>query len=419
MVRNPSNPKRHSTQLIGDSVRRFGWIESLTLDERDGSLISGHGRADTMVDMLAQARQAGHEPPDGVRVEPDGEWSLPVTRGWSSADDREQQAALVALNRGVEVGGWDDRALADILSNLSGADGGLSGVGYDDSDLQALLAGLGGQVGLQSDPDEIPPEPAVPITQPGDLWLLGDHRLLCGDSTVGEDVKRLLDGAQPRLMVTDPPYGVTYDPAWRQEAAEAGLLAYAASRVGEVENDDREDWTEAWRLSPSEVAYIWHAGRHASRIQSHLEAADFVIRSQIIWAKRHFPISRGDYHWRHEPCWYAVRKGGKAEWVGDRKQTTVWDDITLDKNVEGGHSTQKPVELMARSIRNHLGDVYDPFVGSGTTLVAAHAAGRTCFAMEVKPAYCDVVLTRFQAVTGVKPVRVSDGQTVDFTLDKP
>lgn len=240
------------------------------------------------------------------------------------------------------------------------------------------------------------------------------HRLLVCDSTSAEDVAVLLDDARPRLMVTDPPYGVEYDPAWRQEAAAAGHLAYAARRVGEVTNDDRDDWTAAWALAPSEVAYIWHAGRHASRVQTHLESAGYEIRSQIIWAKRHFPISRGDYHWRHEPCWYAIRKGGRAEWIGDRKQTTVWDDVTLDRNVEGGHSTQKPVELMARAIRNHAGDVYDPFVGSGTTLIAAHLESRRCFAMEVKPAYADVVCRRFQTVVGSRPVLASTGESVDF-----
>ena len=202
---------------------------------------------------------------------------------------------------------------------------------------------------------------------------------------------RLLGDARPNLMVTDPPYGVEYDPAWRQREAEKGNLAYAAMRVGEVANDDRFDWSTVWASFAGNVLYCWHA----SRVQDSLEAAGFELRAQIIWVKLHFPISRGHYHWRTEPCWYAIRNGETASWVGDRKQTTAWDDIPLDVNVDGGHSTQKPVELMARSIRNHTGDVYDPFLGTGTTLIAAEQLGRTCYGMEIEPQYVDVTRQRY------------------------
>lgn len=166
-------------------------------------------------------------------------------------------------------------------------------------------------------------------------------------------------------------------------------------------NDDRVDWTEAWALSPAHVVYCWHADQHASRVQSSLESADYEMRSQIIWAKPHFPISRGHYHWQHEPCWYAVRKGHSAGWIGDRSQTTLWQ-ITLDRNVDGGHSTQKPVECMERPIRNHEGDVHDPFLGSGTTLVACEKLGRKCYGMEISPAYCDAIVKRWETLTGKK-----------------
>ena len=211
------------------------------------------------------------------------------------------------------------------------------------------------------------------------------------------------------LMVTDPPYGVEYDPNWRNEAAEAGLLAYAASRVGKVEQDDRVDWSEAWRLFPGNVIYCWHAGRHASSVQSSLESCNFEIRCQIIWAKSNYPISRGHYHWRHEPCWYAVRKGATAEWIGDRKQTTLWE-INLDRNVDGGHSTQKPLECMERPIRNHAGDVYEPFSGSGTTIIACERLKRKCRAVEISPAYVSVAIERWHQVTGKDPVLL-DGLT--------
>jgi DNA modification methylase len=256
--------------------------------------------------------------------------------------------------------------------------------------------------------DEVPEPPEKPVTRPGDVWLVGKHRLMCGDSTKAEDVARLLAGAKPALCVTDPPYGVEYDPEWRQEAAGKGWLAYAPERVGEVTHDDRADWYDAWALTPSDVLYVWHAGRHASIVQAGIERAGFEIRSQIIWAKPHFPISRGHYHWRHEPCWYAIRKGARACWVGDRKQTTLWE-VALDCNVEGGHSTQKPVNLMAPSIRNHEGDVHDPFLGSGTTLIAAEELGRVCYGMEIEPRYCDVTLRRWANLTGEAPIRAGDG----------
>jgi hypothetical protein len=188
------------------------------------------------------------------------------------------------------------------------------------------------------------------------------------------------------------------------------------TKPGEVSNDDRADWAEAWALFPGDVAYVWHApGPNSAVVMDSLHSCDLVCRIQIIWAKRHFPIGRGDYHVRHEPCWYAVRKGKASRFSGDRKQCTVWGDITLDNNLggeDGGHSTQKPLECMARPIRNHgqKGDVvYDPFLGSGTTLIAAHDLGRICVGMEISPGYVDVICKRYRDHTGESPKRESDG----------
>ena len=258
--------------------------------------------------------------------------------------------------------------------------------------------------------DEVPDAPEVPVSQTGDLWLLGDHRLLCGDSTSGEDVARLMDGNVPQLMVTDPPYGVNYNPEWRNEAAEAGHLDYSPRRTGKVINDDRSDWQTAWELHRGDVAYVWHGGTQSSTVQRSLEAAEFEVRSQIVWVKSHFPISRGHYHWRHEPCWYLVRKGGSGHWQGDRKQTTTWE-IGLDVNAEGGHSTQKPVECMERPLQNHSGDVFDPFVGSGTTIIAAERQQRKAYALEIHPQYCDVAVLRWQDYTGQEATLDGDGRT--------
>lgn len=241
--------------------------------------------------------------------------------------------------------------------------------------------------------------------QPGDLWSLGPHRLLCGDATNAADVGRVLGGEAPLVMTTDPPYGVQYDPAWRDS-----LNAQPSLRTGKPLNDDRHDWTEAYKLFAGDVAYVWHAGLFACDVSKQLADAKFLLRSQIIWRKRRFAISRGHYHWQHEPCWYAVRKGHTATWTGDRKQRTVWElvvDPLLDRATV--HATQKPVEAMARAMRNHGlpgSGVYDPFLGSGTTLIAAEVVGRTCYALELNPAFCDVAIARWEQHTGRRATRV-------------
>jgi DNA modification methylase len=182
---------------------------------------------------------------------------------------------------------------------------------------------------------------------------------------------------------------VKYDADWRNHTG----IARSARAIGKVQNDDNADWTEAWALSPSRVAYVWHAGKFSATVQQSLESNGFEMRSQIVWVKNNIVISRGDYHWKNEPCWYAVMKGNKGNWASDRKQTTVWE-IDKPMKSESGHSTQKPVECMAKPIANHDGDVYDPFLGSGTTMVAAHQLNRKCYGMELDPKYCQVIVDR-------------------------
>lgn len=227
----------------------------------------------------------------------------------------------------------------------------------------------------------------------GDLFEIGEHRLLCGSSTESDAVNKLLNGKEPYLMVTDPPYGVDYKPEWRSEAMPQKNDAEHGRSIGKVKNDKNADWTEAWALSPSKVAYVYHADKFSGTVQKSLEDCDFNIRCQIVWVKSHFAIGRGDYHHKHEPCWYAVKKGNKGNWASDRKQTTVWEIAKPQKN-ETGHSTQKPIECMAKAIANHDGDVHDPFLGSGSTMVAAHQLNRKCYGMELDPKYCQVIVDR-------------------------
>ena len=218
-------------------------------------------------------------------------------------------------------------------------------------------------------------------------------------------------------MATDPPYGVSYDPMWREDA---GLGRQR--QTGKVSNDDQADWTAAYKLFPGDVAYVWHAGVHAGEVAAGLTSVGFEIRAQIIWSKQHFAMSRGHYHWGHEPCWYAVRKGGRANWCGDRTQSTIWQVQNLnpmggDRNEKAtGHGTQKPVELMRRPIVNHTkrGDaIYDPFLGSGTTMMAAELTERVCCGIDIDPRYVDVAVIRWQEFTGQEATLDGVGRTFE------
>ena len=307
----------------------------------------------------------------------------------------------------LEAMASDATRLLPLLRN-GGAE--MARLGDQASDLGAVLdpEALGGDGQVEGE-DDVPELPVTPVSVPGDMWHLGVHRLICGDSTAADVVGRLLGDVRPLLMVTDPPYGVEYDPSWRNQAGAA-----KTKRTGKVLNDDRADWREAWALFPGDVAYVWHGALHAATVAESLVSAGFAIRSQIIWAKDRLVLSRGDYHWQHEPCWYAVRAKGKGHWAGDRKQTTLWQIANRDQDADTVHGTQKPVECMRRPILNNSSPgqaVYEPFMGSGTTLIAAETTGRVCFGVELNPAYVDVAIERWQSFTGQEAVLTGTGET--------
>lgn len=382
LVGNPRNwrthPKAQRDALAG-VLDQVGWVQDVIVNRRTGYLVDGHAR-------VAVAAQRG-------------ETSVPVV--YVDLSEDEELLILATLDPLAAMAEADTEVLADLLASVTS----------EDAALTSMLAALAKAEGIDTavegltDPDDVPDERETTV-QRGEVYVLGRHRLMCGDSTDAAEVARLMAGAKPHLCVTDPPYGVNYDPSWRNVEAAKGNLAYADRRVGEVTNDDRADWSEAWALVPGDVIYSWHPAGATSLIHAHaLQDSGFDLRMQIIWAKSNFPIGRGDYHVRHEPCWYAVRKGKPSHRTKDRTQTTLWE-INLDKNVEGGHSTQKPVECMERAIRNHAGDVYEPFAGSGTTIIAAERQGRRCYAMEIEPKYVQVCIDRWEAFTGLKAERV-------------
>ena len=382
------NSRTHSDAQVAQiaaSVREFGWTNPVLVDGENG-IIAGHGR------VLA-ARKLGMEEVPCIEL--------------AGLTDTQRRAYLIADNKLTLNAGWDETLLSAELARLKGDGFDLDLIGFGEDDLDRLLGDLGDDdTPQQGDEDEIPEPPVEPITKPGDLWLLGNHRLLCGDATSATDVELLLGDMRPHLMVTDPPYGVAYDPTWRNEAGVS-----ATTRTGKVSNDDRADWREAWALFPGDVAYVWHAGIHARTVTESLEIAEFAIRAQIIWSKPRFVLGRGDYHWQHEPCLYAVRRQATGHWQGARDQSTIWAiGASGDEDAATVHGTQKPVECMRRPILNNSAErdaIYEPFAGSGTTVIAAEATRRTCLAMEIDPRYCDVIVERWQKFTGKEAVLAS------------
>jgi DNA modification methylase len=386
------NARTHSDQQVAQiafSIAEFGFTNPI-LNGDDDVIIAGHGR------LMAAQRLGLTEVPTIVLAH---------------LNETQRRALVVADNKIALNAGWDTEILLEQI-DLIRADGfDMDLVGFSDEELEGMLEEIEGpQLGDAVDgEDDVPEPPAEPVSVLGDLWVLGNHRLLCGDSTLATDVERVLGGVKPLLMVTDPPYGVEYDPSWRNQAGAA-----STKRTGKVLNDDRADWREAWALFPGDVAYVWHGALHATTVAESLIDTGFNIRSQIIWAKDRLILSRGDYHWQHEPCWYAVRKKGKGHWAGDRKQTTLWHIANKDQDAVTVHGTQKPVECMRRPILNNSSQgqaVYEPFMGSGTTLIAAETTGRVCYGIELNPAYIDVIVERWQNLTGQTAVLEGDGRS--------
>jgi DNA modification methylase len=347
----------------------------------------------------------------------------------------EEALVMATLDPIGAMAGREEEKLRELLAEVT----------VDDAGLLALLGDLRGdepKAGL-TDPDEVPEPPDEPYVKRGDLYRLGDHRILCGDATDAAAVARLLDGAAPTLLATDPPYGVQLDHSWRDGAYNMGRLRakgwgvvapsakpYMMREIAEGEDaprpkrghrttghrntrismDTRADWSEAYALVPSlQVGYVWYASAHTLEVLQGLLGIGFELVGQIIWDKGLFAIGRSWYHWNHEPCVVVRRPGVPNLFIGERDQATIWRAPSPKKLGSGSkeekedHPTQKPILLSEIPIRNHLRSgeaVYDPFVGSGTTLMAAETLGRRCYAMEIDPKYVQVTLERWQRFTG-------------------
>jgi len=387
-TRNARTHSEKQIKKIASSIQEFGFNDPIAIDLNNG-IIAGHGR-------LEAAKLLGLSEVPTIQL------------GHLSA--QKQKAYILAHNRIALDAGWDHDLLKIELLELKDAGFDLELTAFGKDEIELFTSIDDHSMGLVDD-DEVPAITVNPFTKLGDVWILGNHRLICGDSTNPQTVENLMNGENPNIMVTDPPYGVNYDPEWRDHAN----LGVGEKSLGKVENDDLIEWTDVYSLFTGDVAYVWHAGKFTHLVAKNLIDCGFEIVSQIIWAKNNFAISRGDYHWKHEPCWYVVKKGSKHSWQGARDQSTLWEINNThqegdDKKV--GHGTQKPMDCMLRPILNNTKVdeyVYDPFGGSGTTLIACEKTNRKCLMMEISPAYCDVIINRWQKFTGKKATHEQSG----------
>lgn len=380
------NSRTHSAfqvEQLAKNISKYGWTNPILIDENN-TIIAGHGR-------LEAAKVLGITDVPCI-----------VVPGLSEAD---RAALVIADNKLALNADWDVNKLIAQFDYLRGQEYDLSYTGFGIDELCTFMPEDMPDVFCGD--DDVPAQSEEIITQVGDLWLLGDHRLLCGSSTVATDVERLLGGQAPNTMITDPPYGVNYEADWRAKAK--GSKKTKREESSTLKNDDKADWYDAYVLFGGHVAYVWHASSFTDVVMDGLRRAGFEVKQQIIWNKNIHALSRSDYHWKHEPCWYAVREGKERNWKGGRTQMTVWDvpSVACEKD-KTAHPTQKPVELFVRSITHHTNPgeyVYDPFAGSGTLMVAAEKTKRRALMMELDPKYCDIIIQRYKQFTGKDAVR--------------
>ena len=371
------NSRTHSDEQVAQiaaSIKEFGWTNPILIDGQNG-IIAGHGR-------LMAARKLGYEKVPTIELK--------------DLTETQKKAYIIADNRLALNAGWDNEMLTIELNDLLADGFALELLGFDPKELNALLEPE--QIEGLTDEDETPPIPEEPKTRPGDIYQLGNHRLMCGDSCSTNDMEKLCDGQLVDMWLTDPPYNVAYEGG-------TGLT---------IQNDDMGD--EQFRqflrdayvtadlvMKPGAVFYIWHADSEGYNFRGAARDANWTVRQCLIWKKSSLVMGRQDYHWKHEPCLYGWKDGAGHLWAADRKQTTILEFDKPSRN--GDHPTMKPVALFEYQMLNNTkgGDiVLDSFGGSGTTLIAAEKNGRVARIMELDPKYCDVIVKRWEDFTGKK-----------------
>ena len=371
------NSRTHSDEQVAQiaaSIKEWGFTNPILIDI-DGEIIAGHGR------LLAAQKLGLKDVPCITAI------------GWS---DAQKKAYVIADNKLALNAGWDNDMLAIEFGELKDLDFNLDLIGFNSDELANILKEPETE-GL-TDEDAVPEAPEVPVTVEGEVWVLGRHRLMCGDSTSIDAVEKLMDSRKADMVFTDPPYGVDYDGINNDDRA--GLDALL-----------RNAFANYFATSKSGAAiYVFHSDKCADIF--HAAFRDFFhFSSMVIWAKNSLTLSRTDYQSQHEPCLYGWMKGGSHSFYGDRKQVSVW---RFDKERVEGHTTPKPVALIERALTNSSkgGDlIADLFGGSGSTLIACEKTARECRMMELDPKYCDVIIKRWQEFTGKSAIHEQSEQT--------
>jgi DNA modification methylase len=401
---HPRNPKAHDLEELRASFDRFGYVESIVICERTDLLASGHGRTE----LLAHDRIAGRVAPDGIVVDREtGRWQAPVTRGWSSADDDELLAYVIAANRLPERAGWKPE-LVPALVELQSMDK-LEGIGFPPLDVLALLPPEVTPEPVR-DPNDTPPEPTVAITQRGDVWVLGRHRVKCGDCRNADEVEHL-GATDAQLLLTDPPY---CSGGFQDAGRAVGSVGSRQGTVKKIENDQLSTrgyialMRSAIAATQVRAAYIFTDWRMWVTLFDVVESNGYGVRAMIVWDKGTMGMGRG---WRsqHELIMFGSKDslGGTFD-----NHDALGNVIHASRTGNQLHTTQKPVEVITKLLHVSSGSttVYDPFGGSGTTLVACEQMGRQCWVMEKDPGYVDVIVHRWVELTGQTAVRESDGR---------
>ena len=394
------NSRTHSTaqvDKIAASIKEFGFLNPVIVDGENG-IIAGHGR-------ILAAQKLGLE-------------TVPTIEA-AHLTDAQRKAYIIADNRLALDAGWDDEMLRVELQDLDAVDFDLTLTGFDLDEIAALTADEPTE-GL-TDEDAVPEAPEQPVTVEGDVWLLGRHRLMCGDSTSIDAVEKLMDGRKADMWLTDPPYNVDMK-AKNEMLQKAGKARKDSATFGIIndkmsDDDFRAFLTECYTsadaaMKEGAVFYIWHADSEGYNFRGAAKDMGWQIRQCLVWRKSVMAIGRQDYHWQHEPCLYGWKDGAAHLWASDRKQTTVLD---FNKPASSGlHPTTKPVDLFEYQMLNNTkgGDaILDSFGGSGTTVIAAEKNSRDAFAMELDPKYCDVIIKRWQDFTGQEATHEESGKT--------
>jgi ParB-like chromosome segregation protein Spo0J len=398
------NARTHSDAQVAQiaaSIREFGFCNPVLIDAGDG-IIAGHGR------VLA-ARKLGMEAVPCLRL--------------SHLTETQRRAYVIADNKLALNAGWDSELLALELTDLKAFDFDLEVLGFEVAELDGIFAEADSTPDGKTDPDEAPEPPADPVTAPGDLWLLGNHRLMCGDSTDAGSVGLLMNGKRAVLMQTDPPYGVAYD---NSERPNPGVAKPRVANDEVTDGPKMQAFLERCLLAmqetiaPHAAYYFWHPmltqGTYVAAAAA--AAAGILIHRQIILVKPVLLLGRGDYHWKHELCFYGWKQGSRPPFYGPRNQHTIWEigNVNQAERKEFNHATPKPVDIWIAPIENHTkpGEVMlEPFSGSGSQIIAAEKTGRCCYAMELAAPYVDVAVKRWQAFTGKQARLDGDGRTFD------